>query len=678
MAAPSPRSSGATSITYSFFPTEGQTGSQYEAIFTSGSNTITTNVVTLTVTGTAFTSWLFPAQVSSGPNGAGPAVSPLPTVGAGTATPLGMVNSYTGVQSQNEEDITGTSGTLNSGYTENTWRIRGGSGKGATGTPGTPDGWTSGNPQYTQGVEFDASTVGYSNVTFSTDWYATTSGLRDLQPQYTIDGSHWINYGTSPLIAIGNDYYGSSNSSTTPTGLTLNFQGIAGVNNDANFGVRLVGAYDSALPNIVDGNTNNPGSHGQYATATPGAAFTSQELAFVGSGISGSFTLTLPDSTGTLQTTGPISYDPSSTNLALNIANALGALASVGTKTTGGVTTSNATVTSLDGINSNFIVTFPAAQGGSMTVNTSGLSGTASGSAPLLSVDYAGALVPFTIAGSGNWRFGNVNFDGTTTSGAPGILTQPVAQTATIGIAPTVSFTASAYSEENPTTAAWQYSTNGSAPWNSVLSLSGVTPGSTVTSSSATSGAITTTSTFTITAVNGENNYQFRAVFSDAGGSATTNGAVLSVVPAAPPMITLQPTATSTVAGNSAAFTANATGSPDPTVQWQVSSDGVNFTNVSTATTTTTNTTTTNTINSTLNVTTTVSTPTGQYYRAVFTNVANAVNSNAVQLTVLAAEPALTQWNFGGTDAGGIVAAPDNNPAPNINIAAGRFEPRRV
>src|SRR5438477_5223052 len=54
-----------------------------------------------------------------------------------------------------------------------------------------------------------------------------------------------------------------------------------------------------------------------------------------------------------------------------------------------------------------------------------------------------------------------------------------------------------------------------------------------------------------------------------------------------PPVITLNPVAETVVAGDPVAFTAAATGTPTPTVQWQVSTDGgTTFKNIDGATST--------------------------------------------------------------------------------------------
>lgn len=104
------------------------------------------------------------------------------------------------------------------------------------------------------------------------------------------------------------------------------------------------------------------------------------------------------------------------------------------------------------------------------------------------------------------------------------------------------------------------------------------------------------------------------------GGYSSTNSGNGPVAP----YITTQPANQTVTAGQTATLTAAATGSPAPTVQWQVSTDGgVTFSNLSGATSTT------------LSFTTAVS-QNGNKYRAVFTNTVESVTSNAATLTVTA------------------------------------------
>jgi len=93
------------------------------------------------------------------------------------------------------------------------------------------------------------------------------------------------------------------------------------------------------------------------------------------------------------------------------------------------------------------------------------------------------------------------------------------------------------------------------------------------------------------------------------------------------PTITTQPANQMVTAGQTATFTAAATGSPTPTVQWQVSTDGgATFSNVSGATSTTLS-------------FATASSQNGYQYRVVFTNAAGTATTTAATLTVNAAPP---------------------------------------
>jgi PKD repeat protein len=84
--------------------------------------------------------------------------------------------------------------------------------------------------------------------------------------------------------------------------------------------------------------------------------------------------------------------------------------------------------------------------------------------------------------------------------------------------------------------------------------------------------------------------------------------------------ITTQPSSQSKCAGANVSFTSAATGSPAPTVQWQVNTNGT-WTNISGAT------------NSTLSFTTAIG-DNNKQYRAVWTNSSGSVNSSAAVLTV--------------------------------------------
>jgi hypothetical protein len=88
-----------------------------------------------------------------------------------------------------------------------------------------------------------------------------------------------------------------------------------------------------------------------------------------------------------------------------------------------------------------------------------------------------------------------------------------------------------------------------------------------------------------------------------------------------PPTVTTQPTYQTRCAGTNASFTSAASGTPVPTVQWQESTNGTTWTNITGAT------------NATLSFVTATA-DNNKQYRAVWTNSVSSANSNAATLTV--------------------------------------------
>jgi hypothetical protein len=111
---------------------------------------------------------------------------------------------------------------------------------------------------------------------------------------------------------------------------------------------------------------------------------------------------------------------------------------------------------------------------------------------------------------------------------------------------------------------------------------------------------------------------------SSAGSTITTNSTNTA------PAITAQPISATVTSGTTATFTSVATGTPTPTVQWLVSTNGgASFTAVAGATSTT------------LNIITTAS-QNGNVYEAAFTNSVSSITSTAATLTVNSA-PVITE-----------------------------------
>ncbi len=184
-----------------------------------------------------------------------------------------------------------------------------------------------------------------------------------------------------------------------------------------------------------------------------------------------------------------------------------------------------------------------------------------------------------------------------TVTAAPAITTQPVSQSVTLGRS--ITFTAAASGSPTPTVQ-WQVSVDKGSTWIDA-------PGA-------------TTPSFTGVPILFVNGWEFRAVFTNAAGSATTTAATLTIFVA--PIVTTQPVDQSGPVGFTDTFTAAASGTPTPTVQWQVSVDkGTTWINAPGATTPTIS-----------------GEPTafenGWDFRAVFTNGGGSTTTNAATLTV--------------------------------------------
>jgi Immunoglobulin I-set domain len=220
---------------------------------------------------------------------------------------------------------------------------------------------------------------------------------------------------------------------------------------------------------------------------------------------------------------------------------------------------------------------------------------------------------------------------------APSITTQPTSQSVMAGLSAT--FTAAASGLPTPTVQ-WQVSTDGGATFSPVA------------------GGTTDTLTIADTTTP-ENGNEYEAVFTNGLGSATTNPATLTVIPPVAPTITTQPSNQTDNSGQTATFTAAASGNPIPSAQWQVSTDhGVTFSPVAGATT------------DTLSIVNTTTAENGNEYEAVFTNIAGSATTNPATLTVIPpVAPTITTQPTNQTTSSGQIATftagASGNPTPS-------------
>ena len=229
-----------------------------------------------------------------------------------------------------------------------------------------------------------------------------------------------------------------------------------------------------------------------------------------------------------------------------------------------------------------------------------------------------------------NWRFNDivVNATDTVSSQAPTVTTNPdYAERSPRAPAATFNVTAAATGTPTPTVQ-WYVSNNSGATFAPDTTDSG-----------------NTTNSLTVSTVTtNESGFEYEAVYTNTVGSATTTAATLTVV--APQFqITQQPASQIVNAGSSVTLLAAASGTPTPTVQWDVSSGGSSFTTIPGAT-------------STFLTLTASEGITANQYEAVFTNTTGTVTSDAATLTVKGTP--IVQWDF----AGGEAASPGGNSAP--------------
>jgi hypothetical protein len=189
----------------------------------------------------------------------------------------------------------------------------------------------------------------------------------------------------------------------------------------------------------------------------------------------------------------------------------------------------------------------------------------------------------------------------TTAPVAPSISVHPADLTITAGQDASFSVTASGTSISYQ----WQRSTDGGSSFTDVTAA--------------------TSATLNLTTVGlGDHGRQFQVVISNSTGSITSNAATLTVTAAQnAPVFTTQPVSVSITEGQNTQFTVAVSGTPTPTLQWQLSTDsGANWSDISGQTDTT------------FNVIAPALANNGRQFRAVASNSAGTVNSNAATLTV--------------------------------------------
>ncbi len=234
------------------------------------------------------------------------------------------------------------------------------------------------------------------------------------------------------------------------------------------------------------------------------------------------------------------------------------------------------------------------------------------------------------------------------------IQSQPQSATANEGTP--VSFTA-ASSAYPAASVQWQFSANAGSSWSN----------DSTDSASTSSEPGKTTSTLTLaSASRAQNGYEYRAVFSNAGGSTTSNAAMLTVHWIG--LVATQPESRTVNEGQSTSVVAAVAANPAASVQWQLSSNGGSSWSNDTSDTAS-NSSEAGKTTSTLTISSASRAQNGYEYRAIFTNTAGSATSNAASLTVEWIGPVSTQPESQATAEGktvSLTAAASSNPSASV------------
>lgn len=148
--------------------------------------------------------------------------NPAPSFGAGTAMIVGMTNNAPNGDFPNATNGIGSSDPAVA--PDLAWRVRG----------SVANGW-SGTVSHLSGAQFNVSTVGLSGVTISMDINATDGSPRYAQFMYTTDGTNFSSFGPLFDFNATNDDWAN--------GLSRDLSAIPAVNNNPNFGFKVVSAF---------------------------------------------------------------------------------------------------------------------------------------------------------------------------------------------------------------------------------------------------------------------------------------------------------------------------------------------------------------------------------------------------------------------------------------------------
>ncbi len=614
--------SGATSTTYSFTASSGENSNQYEAVFSNSLGTFTSGPATLTVD--------FAPTVTTSPTSQ--------TLNSGATVTFTAAASGNPVPAVQWQVMTsgGSSFSPISGATSTTYSF-------------AASGAESGN-QYEAVFTNSAGPAATTSVaTLTVDSVTTQPASQTVD---TGDTATFTAASSNPGGADTVQWKVSSNGGTSFTAVSgatsTTFSFTASSAENAN-------QYEAVFSNTAGTLTSSP------ATLTVDSAptvTTSPASQTVNSGGTAIFTAAAsgnpaPAVQWQVMTSGGTSFSPisgaTSTTYSFTatsgengdqyeavFSNSLGTIASSPATLTVDVAPAVTTSPASQTLNSGATVTFTAAASGNPAPTVQWKVSTNGGTAFSAISGATSTTYSFTATSGENGDEYEAVFSNTagTIASSPATLTVdfppengsifgPASQT--VGAGDTATLTASASGNPAPTVQ-WQVSTDGGTTFSAI------------------SGA--TSTTYSFTAGTGDTGNEYEAVFTNSLGTLASNPTTLTV--SAGPIVTLNPVSQTVNAGSGAVFTAAASGSPAPTVQWKVSSDGgTTFSAISGATSTTYSFTASGAEN-------------GDQYEAVFSNAAGATSVASLTVDYVKTEPANQTAAVGAT---ATFTATSSNPS---------------
>jgi hypothetical protein len=157
--------------------------------------------------------------------------SQLPSEGAGTASLVGTTATFASGVGSSDPAATDNTGWNTTGY--------------AAASVGDK----------TKGVQFLVNTTGYTDVVFGYDLRHSNTSSKWEQVQYTVNGTTFMDF-TQFSVSVGDAW---------ANGRTVDFTGVAGVANNANFGVRVLSTFaPSTTSYAASTSTSNYGTAGTW------------------------------------------------------------------------------------------------------------------------------------------------------------------------------------------------------------------------------------------------------------------------------------------------------------------------------------------------------------------------------------------------------------------------------